>query len=48
MAALIALDSKAAGLETILGTQWRKATVALDTVFKTDSAAAVAPTPRCG
>ena len=44
MAALLAVDSKPAGLETILESQWTKLEMALDTVFGTDSDAQTDPT----
>ena len=44
MAALLAVDSKPAGLEAILESQWTKPEMALDTVFGTDSDAQTDPT----
>ena len=37
VAALLALDSKPTGLDTILESQWTKLEMALDTIFNTDS-----------
>ena len=37
VAALLALDSKPSGLDTILESQWTKLEMALDNIFGTDS-----------
>ena len=44
VAALLALDTKPSGLDTILESQWTKLEMALDTIFNTDSDAETDPT----
>ena len=44
VAALLALDTKPSGLDTILESQWTKLEMALDTIFGTDSDADTDPT----
>ena len=39
VAALLALDSKPSGLDTILESQWAKLEMALDNIFGTESGA---------